>query len=265
MDISVIAENSALNTSFTSEHGLSIYIENGAHKYLVDMGASDAFIKNALTLNIDLSKVDTAIVSHGHADHGGGLGHFLNINDKAHVYLSRRDSGFVFIGLDRRLLPNSRFIYTEGKQILNEDAFLFSGVECKYPLSSCNNNLYMHDDGIFVHDKFRHEQNLAIKTEDGKLVLFVGCAHNGVLNIMYKLKIITGLWPNIVVGGMHLSANGGKIIEDSHKISNLAQDLLATGAKFYTCHCTGKTAFMELKKVLGDKIEYINAGSKISF
>src|SRR5574344_2117549 len=241
MDISVIAENSALNTSFTSEHGLSIYIENGAHKYLVDMGASDAFIKNALTLNIDLS-------SKAFGD-----------------YFSKRDSGLVFIGLDRRLLPNSRFIYTEGKQILNEDAFLFSGVECKYPLSSCNNNLYMHDDGIFVHDKFRHEQNLAIKTEDGKLVLFVGCAHNGVLNIMYKLKIITGLWPNIVVGGMHLSANGGKIIEDSHKISNLAQDLLATGAKFYTCHCTGKTAFMELKKVLGDKIEYINAGSKISF
>ena len=55
------------------EHGLSIYIETGLHRLLVDTGASDAFLTNAGRLGIDLRAVDTVVVSHGHYDHAGGV------------------------------------------------------------------------------------------------------------------------------------------------------------------------------------------------
>ena len=55
------------------EHGLSFYIETKKHKLLADTGASEAFLKNAVVLGIDLRRVDTVILSHGHYDHGGGF------------------------------------------------------------------------------------------------------------------------------------------------------------------------------------------------
>lgn len=273
MKISVLAENTAVSDSFINEHGLSLQVVNAGTKYLLDMGASDAFLKNAASLKLDIAEVEVAIVSHGHQDHGGGLSAFLKANSKAPVYLSRlafgdyfskRDSGLEFIGLDRRLLPNSRFIFCEGKRVINKDATLFSGVELRYPLPRCNSNLYMHEDGIFVHDKFRHEQNLLLRAEDGRLVLFTGCAHNGILNIMYKVKIITGSYPDVVVGGMHLTANGGKALEETETVVALGKELAATKAQFYTCHCTGDIAYATLKQILGDRIDYLSTGAELT-
>ena len=73
-----------------AEHGLSIYAETEKHKLLFDVGTTDLFIKNAKALGIDLSQVDTVVISHGHNDHGGGLDAFLAINDHAVIYLQRR-------------------------------------------------------------------------------------------------------------------------------------------------------------------------------
>lgn len=73
-----------------AEHGLSIYAETEKHKLLFDVGTTDLFIKNAKALGIDLSQVDTVVISHGHNDHGGGLDAFLAINDHAVIYLQEK-------------------------------------------------------------------------------------------------------------------------------------------------------------------------------
>ena len=76
MKITSILENTSHREDMITEHGLSLYIETGAHKILFDMGQSDAFYKNAQTLGIDLAAVDIAVLSHGHYDHGGGPSKF---------------------------------------------------------------------------------------------------------------------------------------------------------------------------------------------
>lgn len=82
-----------------TEHGLSMYIEwanrrigestNRKIGILCDMGASGAFMKNAQALGVDLEACHLAFLSHGHADHTGGLGCFLAQHTHLPVYASQ--------------------------------------------------------------------------------------------------------------------------------------------------------------------------------
>ncbi len=101
MVIKVLVEDISISDELRSEHGLSLYIETNSHKILFDMGQSSIFAENASKMNIDLSGVDIAVVSHGHYDHGGGLKTFMSLNKSAKIYMSRKGMGVLF-SLDRR-------------------------------------------------------------------------------------------------------------------------------------------------------------------
>ena len=62
--------------SCASEHGLS-YIVEADKTIMFDTGPSDIFFRNAEKLQVDLSAIDTVVLSHGHWDHGNGL-QYLN-------------------------------------------------------------------------------------------------------------------------------------------------------------------------------------------
>ena len=114
MKITSLLENTTTNEQFKVEHGLSLFIETENCKILFDMGQTDLFAENARTLGIDLAEVDSAVLSHGHYDHGGGLAKFLEINDHAPVYISEKvfqphyNGTEKYIGLDCRLQGNER-------------------------------------------------------------------------------------------------------------------------------------------------------------
>ena len=113
MKIVTLMENTSCREDVCFEHGLSLYIETDTHKILFDAGQSAAFADNAEKLGVDLRKVDFAVLSHGHYDHSGGLGRFLEINGTASVYVSRyafepHYSANGYIGLDPALQRSSR-------------------------------------------------------------------------------------------------------------------------------------------------------------
>ncbi|MCB1223176.1 MAG: MBL fold metallo-hydrolase, partial [Mesotoga sp.] len=70
MKITVLCNDKGLE-GFKSEHGISFFIELNGKKFLFDTGSTDVAVKNAEKLGIDLSEVESIIISHGHYDHLG--------------------------------------------------------------------------------------------------------------------------------------------------------------------------------------------------
>ena len=200
MKITTLLENKTTCDALRCEHGLSLYIETAKHKILFDAGASDAFWENARALGIDLAQVDIAFLSHAHNDHCGGLLTFLRGNRTAKVYLQKEAFGdyyvvtptkCAFIGLDPKLHEYAdRFVMAEGVTKIDEELTLFSGIRTHELLSEANATLREKVGGDYPRDAFRHEQDLLV-TEHGKTVLFAGCAHSGIVNIINREPLWT--------------------------------------------------------------------------
>lgn len=271
MTITSIIENTSA-IGLPVEHGLSLYIKkNDGKNILFDMGQTYLFADNAPRLGLSIKDVDTAIISHGHYDHGGGLNKFLETNTKASVYIhqdaflphySLRDTRLRFIGLDPNLRNNEQIVLTGNKTKIDSSMTLFAKVEG----SCCNptgNRLLFGPDKI-NNDNFSHEQSLIIE-EEGKTVLFAGCAHCGIINILRTATEIIGHPPTHVFAGMHLVKSGLTEEEENSFIDTLANHLMQYEVcKFYTMHCTGTEQFEKLKLIMGDAISYLSCGEKVT-
>lgn len=70
--LTVLADNRSSDpVRFPTEHGLSILLDTGSLRLLLDTGASDLFIRNARTLGINIADVDYVFLSHGHRKETG--------------------------------------------------------------------------------------------------------------------------------------------------------------------------------------------------
>jgi len=256
MKITSLLENTASSEKVRNEHGLSLYIETGKHKILFDMGQTDLFYENALSLGIDLKNVDFAVLSHGHYDHGGGLKKFLEINKTAPVYINEfafephYNGTEKYIGLDVSLKDSDRIVFTEDEFSISGNLKLFScnRKDKKYNLGSFG--LTCFENGEFFPDSFRHEQYLLIE-ESGKKLLISGCSHKGILDITDWFK------PDVLIGGFHFS----KLPLDDTLIS-YAKILGSHKTHFYTCHCTGVEQFNFMKEHM-KKLSYLSCGDSI--
>ncbi len=246
MKITTLLENTASRNDMLTEHGLSLYIETDTHRILFDMGQSDAFLKNAATLGVDLTRVDLAVLSHGHYDHGGGLGTFLSVNDRAPVYVNRHsfepyyNGQQKYIGLDLSLEAHPRLVRTDGTTALDKGLTLFSCHDetPRFTLGSFGLTKKVGD--RLLPDNFRHEQYLMIE-ENGKRVLLSGCSHRGVLNVVEWFR------PDVLIGGFHFS----KLPLDG-TLTAYAEYLNSFDTEYYTCHCTGTEQFHFMKRTMTD-------------
>lgn len=273
MIVITLVENTAESDAFDCEHGLSLYIEANNHNILFDTGQSELFIKNAKKMNIDLNQVDTVIISHGHYDHGGGLARFLDLNKKAKIYINRQAFGCFYskrgdgeyhdIGLDKNLVNHPNILFADDYFKIDDGLTLFSSMKSHQFFPINNQHLYKKQNNGYIHDDFSHEQSLLIKEKDNR-VLIAGCAHTGIVNIVDEIKRNTRQFPTHVIGGFHLYNRSTDTSELPSVIDGIGSYLDQTNAKYYTCHCTGMKAYLDLKRILQKKIEYIVTGKQFT-
>ena len=263
--MTVIVDNSS-GTGFNGEWGLSILVEYGDKKILLDTGASGLFAENMAKFGFNIAEVDYGVLSHAHYDHSRGMGKFFASNSKAKFYL--RESAdencyskkFIFkkyIGLPRNIIRDygNRIGFVSGDYRLCDGVFLIPHKTPHLEEIGKRELMYVRKGRRWQPDDFSHEQSLVIETNKG-LVIFNSCSHAGAVNIINEIrstfpdKHIYGL-----VGGFHLFR------KTASEIRAIAADIADTGIEYVcTGHCTGGRAYAILKEELGDRLERLSVG-----
>jgi 7,8-dihydropterin-6-yl-methyl-4-(beta-D-ribofuranosyl)aminobenzene 5'-phosphate synthase len=206
MKLSVLSENTA-SAHFTAEHGLSYFIEYDNKKILFDTGASNLFLKNAEKMDIDLSQIDSVILSHGHWDHGNGLRYIKEKQLICHpeVFNKRyKKNEKENIGLAMSYEEiNAQFSLTLSKEPINiSPKIIFLGeIPFTFGFEERTTSFVLENGEI---DFIRDDSALAIIINN-ELVIVSGCAHSGICNITEYAKDLTGIKKiKAVIGGFHL-------------------------------------------------------------
>lgn len=280
MKITILLENTKQKDSdFSVENGLSMLIEKGSFNILFDTGGpEESAIKNAVEMGIDLSKVDAVVISHGHDDHTGGLLKFLQINDKALIYLKKEalrkhyakiPDGEKQISMDYKIVKKyaNRLKFVDKTIEIAPGIFLIPEIKNEFPIPSSNQVLFEKQNENLVRDNFEHELFMVIENKNN-LIVFSGCGHNGIKNIISKAKEV---FPNkkadAVIGGFHLQAGSlNYAFAKEEEIEDIAKWLKEeVDGQIYTGHCTGERGISIMRPILRDKIQRIYTGMEINF
>ena len=275
MKVTVLCENTIGRLIGLGEHGFSAFIETDQGNYLFDTGSGHSIVSNSLALNKDLRTVNKIFLSHGHYDHTGGLPKVLKLKGEVdvhvhpHIFLDRihviKENGketkrFVGIPYKKSYLEflGANFIFNAHFIEVEKGIFLTGEVPRKTPFEKPDPRLFAEVDGKMKQDLFSDDQSLILDTEKG-LVLILGCAHAGMINIMnHVVSKIRKEKFYAVLGGTHLDFLTPEQLEETVKALK-KMDIERIGA----AHCTGMGAAFRLLQEFRDQFFYGFVGSEL--
>jgi len=273
--ISLFVENTARGMGVLGEHGLAWWIDTGSHRVLFDTGQGMALSHNATRLNIDLSRTDAIVLSHGHTDHVGGLEEALALAPQATLYLHPRAIDAKFTGSDRN--PRGRRISIE---FVETEAFRAGGrrvVATREPVEMVpgvwttgevpretdfedTGGPFFLDERMSQPDPLLDDQSLFLPTSKGTIVIF-GCAHAGAVNTLRHILRLTNNAPvRAIYGGLHLENASPRRIDETVRALRACHP-----HRMGFCHCTGLHAIRRLWDEFPDACMQTNAGMRMEF
>ena len=271
--ITILCENLVGKLVGSGEHGFSAFIETDKGNYLFDTGSGRSIVPNSLTLNKDLKSIRKIFLSHGHYDHTGGLSEVLKLKGKVdvhahpHVFLDRiavfkeedrEIKRFIGIRYKKRYLESlgANFVFNTDFIEVEKGLFLTGEVPRQTNFEKADPRLFSEMDGTMTKDLFLDDQSLILDTDKG-IVLILGCAHAGMINIINHVINKTGKEKfYAIVGGTHLDFLTPEQLEES--IKSLKRMEIG---KIGVSHCTGMKAAFRLHQEFGDRFFYGCVGS----
>jgi len=208
INITMLYNNIPQHPALTTGWGLSCLIEGAEKTILFDTGGDGKILlSNLKRLKKDPLKVDTVVLSHVHGDHTGGLEEFLTVAGDVEFYVpgsfpvqfikGAEDMGYKVTAVDKSVAI-CKSLFSTGQM----------GAEIK-------------------------EQALVLKASGG-LVVIMGCAHPGLVNMLKKAKQVGADDIYLAMGGFHLM----EYLD--HEIKEVIQTLKGLGLKnIAPSHCTG--------------------------
>jgi 7,8-dihydropterin-6-yl-methyl-4-(beta-D-ribofuranosyl)aminobenzene 5'-phosphate synthase len=273
----VITENTVQGKGdvLYGEHGFSLFLERPDIRILFDTGpAGIATLHNAPKLGIDLASADAIVLSHGHADHTGGLlGVLKSVGKPIRVYahpgifadrLSKRANGkIVFAGMPykREALEGfgAEFDLSAGFREIAPDIYLTGEVPRRSTFETGDADLYVRRDAEMVKDPLPDDQSLVVSTSEG-LALILGCCHAGLINtIRHVQQQLPGRPIHTVLGGTHLGfAPLEQLRETSRTLKGMGIRRLGLS------HCTGLKAGAHLAAEFGEAVFFCNVATTLT-
>ncbi|RLA94936.1 MAG: MBL fold metallo-hydrolase [Deltaproteobacteria bacterium] len=264
--LTFLCENYVLQgKGLIGEHGLSLLVEREGRYILFDTGQGLGLVPNARALGVDFSRVEGVVLSHGHYDHTGGLAELLHqtkgLKVTAHPDLfspkySRRHGGLRYIGVP---YPKDALEGWGAELDLRREPMevlpgVFTTGEVKERGRGDEDLLVKTEGGLEV-DPLLDDLSLFAETKEG-IVLMVGCAHAGLVEILRHVEDLSGRRTfAAVVGGMHLGflppERREEVIEELRGF-----DIRAFGV----AHCTGLEAGLLMRERLRAEVHLCHVG-----
>jgi len=278
MELTVLVDNNTLiDRYFYGEPGVSYFIDDEDKRILFDVGYSDAFIRNAQKMNIDLQELDFLALSHGHLDHTWGLDPLIRIYTEAVLeniphkkptlvahpltFLTRTVNGLGEIGsiISEEKLSNHFTLKLSKEPVWLTENMVFLGeierkndFEAKSPIGKIVKPNFEEDDYLM------DDSALVYKSSRG-LVIITSCSHAGICNIVeYAKKICEDDRIIDIVGGFHL-LNPSEV-----QLQGTLQYMKQLRPKeVHACHCTDLDSKIALAKVVN--LKEVGVGLKLEY
>lgn len=272
-------ETARLLPQISAEHGFGCYIEVTAggqkNALLMDFGISEnGTANNIKALDLDLSGVGAAVLSHGHSDHFGGLEKVMKLaGKKLPLYVGRE----VFLGRCVNL-PGLRVdlgrldpqkVEAAGCEIreINQPREILPGVLAICPIPRVTEYeqgspiLAVERDSGLALDDFPGEISLAFNLPGKGLVILTACAHAGIVNTVRRAADLTGVDKiHAILGGFHLSgAPAEKIEKTVNELAGIGPDQIVP------MHCTGFEALKLFSERMAGKFVLYSAGTRYTY
>lgn len=272
--ITTLTENTVpMSKGLIGEHGISFLIETDGNKILFDTGQGLALINNAMVLGVDLKKINTVVLSHGHYDHTGGLKNLLEYNAGFTLFAHPESFSNKLAELNGKYLPigspvDMNLLEKKGVNLrLGEKpseiapGIIASG---KIPMQTEFENIepvfFKKYKTKIIPDDLADDQVLIINSEKGIIVL-LGCCHRGLINTLnHVTNLIKDKKIFAITGGLHLvNASDSKIKKIIHLLKDFDIKKICVG------HCTGTRAILALFNEFKGRVSINTAGNVLKF
>jgi 7,8-dihydropterin-6-yl-methyl-4-(beta-D-ribofuranosyl)aminobenzene 5'-phosphate synthase len=246
----------------TPDWGYSALIRYRGRTILFDGGTSPVILEhNAKALGVDLTEVDTVVLSHSHGDHTGGINHVIAVNPDVAIYVPY-DWGFAAGGPDEDPQLRKGYLWpVEEYRVIDDTTEIAEGVHLIYTSSPHTGTFWKYPP---YEKEPRHfelkELSLALTTKSGDVFLVVGCSHSGVDEIVKATKEALDADVALVTGGFHLNPYDREYVTE---IARSMKDELGVKRAAPT-HCTGDEAIEVFEETFGEDFVWAGLGARVT-
>lgn len=271
--ITLIDNTVAPRRGLRAEHGFAALVEADGISILFDTGQTDLIIHNARQLDLDLSRVNYIVLSHGHYDHTGGLPYIVALAAGARIiahpdafaakYSCRSGEPRRYIGMpcqpDELSSLNVTLVTSREPYPIAPHIWTTGEIPRGLGEESLSRSSYVLTDRGLSHDPMLDDQALLIRTKRGVIVLF-GCGHAGIENTLHRVSELSGESDILaIIGGLHLvAATQARLQKVVKVLKNFGVQYIIPG------HCTGWKAMFTLAQEFSDGFQLNCVGATLT-